>query len=243
METKIGPLEEKSLWFLYKTQVWLEESPQRDVVHNAIRILRSIRNIGRLAYVSAPITSGKYTYELRLRHPDMNRDQMMETAIHSNYWSGWRFVDALQKRCACPVLYPADMTPVHQEWEQSHFQALWLSIIAEMSTEMHMCRGWEFSNGAAEEFVHVMQLRLGVPNHHDLFFTNTKGDESVERERMKSIQVYDHSGKPMTIDDGIRLIAKSIAWLERRNIDAPKLKNCLGLLHWTKDMLDQGFYQ
>ena len=78
-------LEEQSLWYQYKTAVWpkaslgpntkVSVSEQTVVVHNIMRVLRAIRNQGRLAYVSVPITIGAYLYELKLREPTTARTQ------------------------------------------------------------------------------------------------------------------------------------------------------------------------
>jgi hypothetical protein len=238
-----GNLESHSLWFRYKSEVWPEESPQRDVVHNMMRVLRSIR-FKRFAYVSAPITSGKFLYELQLKKRCfVAKEQLMEEAIAHNYLAGWQLVEDLRKRRDCPILYPADLVPVHQQWEQSHFQALWLNIIAELCTEIHMCEGWELSNGGVEEFTHVMQLRLGLPAHPDLIFYNTKGSEAVERERMKNIAVYDHRGKIIPLQEGMKLIERAASWMRDRGFDTARLKSSLTLLRWTDTMIRQGFYQ
>lgn len=238
-------LEAKSLWYKYKTEVWLQETEQLAVVHNIMRVLRAIRNSGDLAYVSVAITSGKFLYELQLE-TGLSRGELIERAIEHNYKTGWELVKDLEKRSGCPILYPADLTPIHQEWEQSHFQALWLSIIAEKCTELHMSEGWEYSNGGSEEFTHAMQLRLGIPKHKDLVFFNTKENEESERERMRNIKVYDHRGNPLSLDDGIFLIEESLSWLRDNDFDSrasKTLDNSLQLLHWTGDMIGKGFYQ
>lgn len=236
-------LESKSLWYRYKTRVWLQVSGQTMVVHNTMRVLRAIHNSGELAYISVPITSGKFLYELKLRHPLMRKKAQINAAIEHNYRMGWDFVKDLQQRRDCPILYPADMVPVHQQWEQAHFQALWLSIIAEKCTEVHMSEGWEYSNGGSEEFTHVIQLQLGIPRHESLIFFNTKEKEETERERMRSIKTYDHQGNPLTLDDGIRAIEGSLSWIKNQGFEAKTLENCLQLLRWTDNMLSEGFYQ
>ena len=144
---------------------------------------------------------------------------------------------------ACPILYPADLVPIDQEWEQFHFQALWLSIIAEKCTEVYMAENWEYSNGGSEEFTHVMQLKLGLPKHKDLLFFNTKGEEKTERERMRKIRIYNHCGETLYINDGIRAIENSLAWLRDHNFTSDRLENCLRLLYWTGEMTEKGFYQ
>lgn len=236
-------LEARSLWYKYKTDVWLADSEQTAVVHNIMRVLRAFRYSGPLVYVSVPITSGKFLYDLKLQRPLMDKSAQMEAAIYHNYHVGWEFVKELRRRIPWPILYPADLTPIHQHWEQAHFQALWLSIISEKCTEVHMSEGWEYSNGGSEEFVHAMQLRLGIPRHKDLVFFNTKETEKAERERMKNIRVYDHLGKELSIVNGIGAIEGSLVQLRQRRFEAPKLVSCLETLRWTEQALTDGFYQ
>jgi len=241
-----GILEAKSLWHKYKTKVWRQKTPQTAVVHNIMRVLRSIHNPGRLVYISVPITSGIYLYRLQLKHPQADIKELIHEAIIYNYRYGWNFVRKLTKRLDCPVLYPADLTPVHQQWEQDHFQALWLSVIAEKCTELHMSAGWPYSNGGSEEFTHAWQLQLGLPICKDLLFFNAKESEEYERERMKNIKIYDHLGKPISLNRGYRAIEKSIKWIHGRGFGADKtkkLQNCLELLDWTGNMIAKGFYQ
>ncbi len=238
----IETFESQSLWYQYKTKVWLEKSEQTDVVHNIMRVLRAIHNSGEIAYVSVPVTSGRFLYDLMLSRPSMSKADLIEAAIAHNYRKGWNFVEDIRKRRDCPILYPADLIPAHQEWEQEHFQALWLSIIAEKSTEVHMAEGWAFSNGATEEFTHVWQLRLGLPKHPQLTFYNTKENEESEKERMKNIKVYDHDGNLMSIDDGIQALHDALGWLGRYNFRTyHKLEKCLGLLLRVKEMMNNRF--
>ncbi len=236
-------LESQSLWYRYKTGVWLEESNQSAVVHNIMRVLRAFHYRGKMAYVSVPITSGRYLYNLRLEQPQLSKERQLEIAIWDNYRFGLKFVEELQHRTTHPILYPADLTPVHQQWEQAHFQALWLSIIAEKCTELHMSEGWEFSNGGSEEFTHVWQLKLGLPKHKDLVFYNTKESEESERERMKNIVVYNHKGELLSISDGINAIFRSREWLAEHNLVSEKLEHCFDILCKTKELLELGFYQ
>jgi len=239
----IQNLESQSLWYKYKTKVWLEKSEQMAVVHNIMRVLRAIRNSGYIAYVSVPITTSRFLYELKLDQPQTDKAAQLRIAIEHNYAVGWDFVEEIRKKIHYPIIYPADLTPIHQEWEQNHFQALWLSIIAEKCTELHMGEGWEYSNGGVEEFTHVWQLKLGLPKHPSLVFFNTKENEDSERERMRNLQVYDHKGNSLTINDGTMAIEKSLAWLKNKNFETERLKNCLSLLHRTDTLLKTGFYQ
>lgn len=233
-------LERESLWYRYKTQVWREDTDQAAAIHNAMRVLRSVHNNGSaLAYVSVPITSGKHFYDTRLAAPDASLSAIM----HDNYLTGYAFTRAVEARRSCAVLYPADLVPARQKWTQAHFQALWLSIIAEKCTEVHMSEDWEYSSGCAEEFTHTLQLRLGLPSDSDLAFYNTKGSESAERMRMRNIAVFDHRGGALTLDEGVERIRNASAWLQRKGFGVDRLDECLGLLASTKQRLDAGFYQ
>lgn len=221
--------------------MWPEETPQAAVVHNIIRTLRSIRCLRQLAYVSVPITSGRKLYELKLEEGDV--PDLTQRVVEHNSYAGYELVGEVARRRNCPVIYPADLVPIHQKWNQDHFQALWLSIIAEMCTELHLCNGWEFSNGCVEEFTHVMQLRLGVPRHPKLIFFNSKEAEEAARKRMKKIAVFDHRGDPMSLDQGEVAVKKAIEWLRGKSFASEKLERCVGLMRWTQQRLAEGFYQ
>ncbi len=240
----VHSLESQSLWYRYKAEVWPQESPQAATVHNIMRTLRALRNVRKLAYVSVPITSGKYLYDLKDQYRGATETpNLVEMAIAHNYQQGWKFVETLSKRLSFPILYPADLTPIHQEWEQTHFQALWLSIIGEMCTELHMTEGWEYSNGGSEEFTHVIQLQLGIPQHQQLVFFNTKESEEANRLRMKSIRIYDHVGRELTLDDGIDMVGRAVCELVARGFSVPKLEHCVRTLCAARGMLASGFYQ
>lgn len=236
-------LESQSLWYKYKTQVWPEGTRQSETVHNIMRTIRSIHNILPLAYISVPITSGKIYYELKLQNKFLDESELKKQVIGHNYYLGTNLIDEIIKTRRCAVLYPADLFPAHNKWDQAHFQALWLSIIAEKCTELHMCEGWEFSNGGVEEFTHAMQLKLGIPRHDQLIFWNTKESEEYARERMKSIQVFDHLGNIITLEKGIEMISGALTWLSSNNFSSEKITVCKQLLINTQKMLEHNFYQ
>lgn len=237
-------LENNSLWYRYKVPVWNEKSPESIVVHNIMRTLRSIHGMGRLVYMSNPITSGRRLYDLMIERPNENSHTLLCEAIDLNYNNGLlEMKHFIELRDDTQILYPADLTPVHQKWEQAHFQALWLSIIAEKCTDMYMVDDWEYSNGASEEFTHTIQLRLGLPQHRDLIFYNTKEKEGVERDRMKNIRIWNSYGRRISIEDGIEKMTKALSWIHEHGFEAPKIVRCLETLEWTKQKIAEGFYQ
>lgn len=240
----MGELEEKSLWYYYKSQVWYKESEQSKIIHNSMRILRSIKNDKELLYASVPITSGKHYYELLLQNPKRNKEEIRDISISDNYNEGWKFVQGIIKRTDKPVLYPADMIPTHNNWEQPHFQALWLSIIGEKCSEVHMQKGWEYSNGSSEEFTHTYQLRLGLPRcTENLIFYNTKESEEYARERLRNMNVFDHTGKIISAEEGYNKMGTAIKWIKESGFNPSKIENSRNLLEWTIDKLEGRFYQ
>lgn len=228
-------LEEISLWFNYKKEVWPTNEPQTAIVHNSMRLLRCIQTC--FEYVSTPITSGKYLYD----NPNANMDEV----IAMNYNLGCDFIEKLKLRTK-DLIFPADLVPTdHFSWEQKHFQSQWLSVIAEKCHTVHMNRDWEYSNGCTEELVHTFQLRLGVPKHNNLIFFNTKEIESESRERMKNIKVYDYYGIELTPEKSLKLINYSIAYIKAKSKKANlnKLINAKNCLEKTIELINEGFYQ
>lgn len=262
-------LEGNSLWYHYKSKVWPEESQQTYSVHNIVRTLRSIHNQGELAYMSMPITSGKILYNELLqtlispesfnlltssassaeKYKEVPKFQeIIKKVMNKNYLDGYAFLGDLEKRINKPILFPADLFPRGEKWSQDHFQALWLTLISEKCSELHLCKDWEYSNGAAEEFTHVYQLRLGIPNgsfgtKDSSPFFNTKEGEEKSRERMRNIAVYDCQGNVLSLTDGIKKIDAIIPWLKKGWFNLDKIEKTRNLLEWTYEMIEKGFYQ
>jgi len=240
---KTPSLEDMSLWYKYKTSVWNEKSPESITIHNIMRIIRSIYT-NELAYLSVPISSGLLFYDTMIENGELGENQINSIKTE-NYRIGFLTLKSLKERLNMPIIFPADMVPIEQNWEQAHFQALWLSIIAEKCTELHMARFWQYSNGATEELTHTFQLKLGLPNDDKTIFYNTKEGEERSRERMKSIKIYDYKGNHIYLDEAHSRIGDSINFLEKNGFEdkSKKLKQCLKALAWTEDRIEEGFYQ
>lgn len=221
-------IEDISLWYKYKTKVWLDNSPQSVSVHNIVKVLRSVR--GTLNYISTPVTSGKWLY-------DQNREVPFDELINYNYLKGLEFLEELSD--INNLLLPSDLTPnFNFKWNQDHFQALWLTIIAEKAENVYMNDGWEYSNGCTEELVHTFQLRLNLPRHKDILFFNTKEKESDSIERMKNIKIFDRNRNEISIDQAIESLSKSIPYIQSKNHSVDKLITAKDCLEKTRDYLN-----
>src|SRR3989339_707373 len=227
----------------YKSQVWLEKSKQNILVHNIMRMIRGIHNIRELHYYSAPITSGMVLYKLRLEKPEEDIGKLISLAIPINQQKSYKRFMEYCRKLNYPSIFPPSLTPINIEMEQTHFQALWLSVIAEKCTDHPLDTGWEFSNGGCEEFVHSWQLKLGLPRHPNLLFFNTKEDDELSRIRMRNIKTYDHKGNYISLNEGYKKMEKSLSWIHENGFESPKIENCLHLLEWTGNMIEKGFYQ
>jgi hypothetical protein len=236
-------LEEQSLWYRYKTAVWGQETPQATVVHNIMRVLRSMRNTPQLGYMTTPVSSGRLFYELlRSFRGECPEQDLRRRATDQNYDHSLVFLHDLESRTNYPLIFPPDVSPARIEFEQPHFMALWLSVIAEKCTCQYLDEGWQYSNGCVEEFTHVWQLKLGMPRGKFAFF-NTKEHENDARKRMRNIISYDHELFPISIEAGYRKIQEAAEWMVDREITTMRLCDCLDLLDWTGDKLAAGFYQ
>jgi hypothetical protein len=62
---------------------------------------------------------------------------------------------------------------------------------------------------------------------------------------MREIELYDHHGQILSLNDGVTAIGKALSWLNRKGFSQRQkvLKDCLDLLDWTDKKIKEGFYQ
>jgi len=238
----MGDLEKQSVWIKYKSALWMDKyKEQKDNVSKTLDTFRAVRNLKHLIYVSMPITSGKYYYQLLLEHPNIPKEMLGNLSRAHNYIVGLEFMETLKEALAHPIILPADL--YYPSWVQEHYQALWLGLIAEKCTEMRMTDGWEYSNGAVEEYTHAVQLGLGIPDYPDLITFASKKDEELQRERMRNIIIYDAHWNVMSVYDGINKINEAIQWLSNNGFKSTIQQECKYKLQWALSRLQEGYYQ
>lgn len=149
----MGKLEEISLWYRYEAGICGDESYLVDTIHDLPNVLRCVTNFpDLLAYVSMPFSSGKRLYDRILQTGEDSRG-LRDSVIKENYQYTLEFVSVLRKNLPYPVVFPGNFMPIDLQWEQKHFMALWLGIIAERVSELRMMPDWEFSNGCSEDLL------------------------------------------------------------------------------------------
>jgi hypothetical protein len=179
-----------------------------DMVLSAYRSIRS-----PVAYVSTPITSGRLLYDVLEKEgvrsiAELNREQVLHEIVKPNIARGISLADKLRERSKLPPLAPGVFEGRDFKWTQQDYMSLWVRVIEELAGEVHMTEGWQFSDGAVEEFTLAMHMRYGfLPN---LDFKRAQSLSKEEYRRVRSMQIYDHTGAPMMIDCGTGMINDAI---------------------------------
>lgn len=233
----MGKLEDISLWYKYKEQVWpsanrpdlrdeelLDETQK--TIHNMVRLFRCISSPG-LAYLSCPVSSGKDLYDRLVGCRPEDATEIKKAFMFHNHARSLQFLADLEGRVSVPILYPGNYEPAWQKWEQPHFQALWLELISEKATEMHMADDWQYSTGASEELTHAFQLRLGLPRSNRLVY---------ERKVDGPVKVYDSIGDEMGISESLAKIREAVAYVRRKGFNVERLVHCRNVLAKTERM-------
>lgn len=196
-----------------------------DVVKNTIDIVWSAyRSIlskeGQLAYVSTAITSGLLMYDQLDKHGFADADELKTKApnilydaiIKPNIEAGTALARLMAAKIDHPVVAPSVFEARKQRWSQDEYMAMWLKLIEENVGRIYMSRGWEYSNGGAEEFLHAVQMCLGYRSR-------------------ASIEILDSDDKPIFLHDGLLLIGEALLALKQRKRKAPVLADvCASLI-------------
>lgn len=244
----MGTLENISLWHKYKTACWpttkKTEDPEEKglseverTIHNAMRLVRSFYTPS-LGYINCPISSGKAMYDMIEEEPLLRHmpQELQSRTINENFVRGYTHFDEL-KKTGKNLLFPALFSPAHQRWEQPEFQALWLNIIAEKVTTLYPVDDWEYSTGAAEEFTHAYQLKLGAPKSKNHEFRGREED----LERWNQLNVIDARGEEISLEQGLAMIDQAIVYIKERYAIPERLINCRNVLEQTGELLTKGF--
>lgn len=119
---------------------------------------RSVLSRGRLAYVSAPITSGLLALE------GLPRTEV----IQRNLAAGNSLARSVADRVSVPVVAPTIFDGNPQRWSQQDYMAMWLRMIEENVGDVYMTPGWNYSNGCAEEYLRAVSLGYGFGSRSDI---------------------------------------------------------------------------
>jgi hypothetical protein len=116
---------------------------------------------GRLGvYASAPITSGRHSFDLRKKNARPTREDVQRRVLEPNLREARKFALDLRTRFGYRVIDPSRL-PFLSGWEQSDYYHLWSEVVRHRTEVAVFLDGWEFSRGCRNEF--QVAIESGVP--------------------------------------------------------------------------------
>lgn len=124
---------------------------------------RSVLAGKRLAYLSAPITSGRRAMEAA--EAGASKGEIIRTNIEI----GTTLAREIAGKCGGPIVAPTVFDGNPQKWSQADYMRMWLGMIEENVGDVYMSPDWAFSNGCAEEYLKAINLAHGFGSRWDIF--------------------------------------------------------------------------
>lgn len=181
-----------------------------DIVRSAFR---SVVSTKRLAYLSAPITSGKRA--MAALDAGISKREVVRENIAIGNDLARKIASSHNETIIAPTIF--DGTP--QDWSQSDYMAMWLGMIEENIGDIYMSPDWAYSNGCAEEYLKAINMAYGF------------GARS-------SITPRTPTGEILPLHEGLAALSESLHVLQERGKRAETLASVfLGLyaahIAWT----------
>lgn len=141
-----------------------------DTVRSAYRSM-----LHPVAYVSMAITTGKLYYEVleskNVKTIDelvkKDPDSLYRDIIQPNIKHGVNLAERIAQITHLPVIAPAIFEAKKQRWHDNEYMFMWYRLLEEKVEELYLTDGWEYSNGASQEFVRAMEMQFGFVNPHN----------------------------------------------------------------------------
>lgn len=165
---------------------------QREI-DTLVALLASIAKPQSATYVSAPLTSGRWSAEWRQNHGACLDTGSAEYAaaferevIDRNRRNAATVVAEQRVRCHGPVIDPT-LFPTQPDWTQDDYRRLWAKIIERYAVRVVFVDGWAYSSGCAYEFLVA---------------------------RAHGIETVDQREQPLPVDVGMETIRRAIGELD-----------------------------
>lgn len=178
-----------------------------EIVWSAYRSVLS--KAGSLAYASTAITSGVlmqdtmddtgFTEDELKANPDF-----FALVIKPNLDRGTQLARQIAATSDRPVVAPAIFEGKPQRWSQTDYMRMWLAMIEEHVTRMHMLPGWEYSNGGCEEYLKAINMAYGFGPRHDIQPVTPEGEliplhVGMEKIAGAIVDIHDRGRKAPTL--------------------------------------------
>ncbi|MBU1199114.1 MAG: hypothetical protein KKF46_03760 [Nanoarchaeota archaeon] len=236
-------------------ELLIVNSKNKKDVETVLSAYRSV--LSDISYASMPITSGTRYYNVLEEYEvksisellEKDKDALVKKIIEPNIEEGVAFARSLTGKTKYPVVAPGMFEPKKNRWSQEDYMFLWYRVIEQKSAQLHFIDGWEYSNGAAQEFVRGIEMQFGFVNPingMEYFPSSNREELEKEYQRLKKVKLLDNDKKELRIHHGIHMLSHSILNLEKRGFDVKSLSQSLhklfsvGTYYQTK--LDQRPY-
>jgi hypothetical protein len=176
-----------------------------------------------IIYISEPITSGKRLYAYMdkkgfktLEEAQADSAAFFKYVVEPNIAAALKVSDAWDKKAEGTVIatvnFEKKLRAHNTDWGQDAFMGMWIPLIKEKVTHMVMVNGWQYSNGAGEEYLQAVLMQMG------------RGG------RRSRIDITDAKGKPIALDQGIELLMEAFRELRRRGLKTRNIAETIAKL-------------
>lgn len=176
----------------------------------------------KIVYVSVPVTSGKRLYEYMdkngFKTPEeakKDRKAFFDNVISANIEEGVNLSKAWAKKTAGAVIAPAEFEKCRglkgAKWGQDAFMGMWLGVIDDKVTTMVMTDGWQYSDGAGEEYLQAVLMKMG-------------------RRARNDVEILDAQGNEVTLEKGVQLLWDAFEDLRARGLKPRNMAQTLACL-------------
>jgi hypothetical protein len=170
-----------------------------DIVWSAYR---SVLSDKRVAYLSAPITSGRRALDAAAT------GQARSEVIHENIAAGTNLAREIAKLRAGAIVAPTVFSGHHQGWSQTDYMQMWLGMIEQNVGDVYMSPDWAFSNGCAEEYLKTINLAHGFGTRWDI--TPRRPD-----------------GRVVHLHEGMEALSEALQLMQERKLKSDTLASAL----------------
>ncbi len=183
------------------------------------------------AYLTMPVTSGRRFYEVLEAHGASTLDELLkvspdalrEEIILPNIAESVALAETVAARIGIPLVVPGVFEARRQRWTQDEYMCLWMRLITGSVSQVHLCDGWEFSNGGAAEFARAILIRHRCLPGRD-----------------EPMAVLDARGEAVGIEDGAELLSRAVRDLRARGFPTAPLGRELARLGGFAAMVAHG---
>jgi hypothetical protein len=152
-----------------------------------VAFLGSVSKPRHETYVSAPLTSGRWSVEWQQGHSRMrDRSSSEYAAAFEREVVGRNRVEASvvvkeQRERQGGVVIDPTLFPNQPGWSQDDYRRLWGEVIERYAARVVFVEGWAYSGGCAFEFLVASSHRIETVDSHDQTISLGVGIEGITR--------------------------------------------------------------